>query len=149
MRRATRIRASAIVLGAMLASCHATPSGPARTDAGDAGGPDGGDEDVAGTEAGAVLGPCAPGGQDACPAGSMCVQGCPSSGAAGAKPPGGLCSAPGRESCGCGIIPSPCTTPGLDCLLPACCDNQGLCVTPQEKATICAGPDAFRFACAP
>jgi hypothetical protein len=48
-----------------------------------------------------------------------------------------------------GIIPDPCTTPGLDCLNPACGDYDGLCVTPQEKATICAGPDAFRFQCGP
>lgn len=46
-----------------------------------------------------------------------------------------------------GVIPDPCTTPGLDCLYAACGDYEGVCVTPAEKTAICAGPDAVRFAC--
>jgi hypothetical protein len=31
--------------------------------------------------------------------------------------------------------------------MPSCCDYAGLCVTADEKAAICAGPDALRFQC--
>jgi hypothetical protein len=93
-------------------------------------------------EAEVGLDPCIPDAGGACPAGSICVEGCP-------RPtsPGGLCTVPGRERCGMGIVPNPCTTPGLDCLYAACGDLEGLCVTPTERARICAGPDAVRFAC--
>jgi hypothetical protein len=96
----------------------------------------------------AALGHCDPLGAP-CGGGVECVEGCPVSARPGAGPRGGLCRVPEREQCGCGIVPYPCTTPGLDCLMPACCDDEGLCVRPQEKAMICAGPDAFRFACGP
>ena len=33
--------------------------------------------------------------------------------------------------------------------MPACCDYQGLCVTPAEQAIVCNGPDANRFNCQP
>jgi hypothetical protein len=99
-------------------------------------------------EAGAPLGSCRPGTADSCSAGSTCVAGCPMGSNPMVTTPGGLCSAPGRETCGCGVVLSPCTTPGLACLLPSCCDFEGLCVTPSERAVICSGPDAIRFDCA-
>jgi hypothetical protein len=98
-------------------------------------------------DAGAPLGPCRPGAADACPVGSSCVQGCPNVSSPTLTTPGGLCSVPGRESCGCGVVLSPCTTAGMGCLMPACCDFEGLCVTPAERVAICSGPDALRFNC--
>ena len=127
-----------LLLGLALAGCH-TAAANAPDASGDAA------PDAAPAEA---LGHCDPLGAP-CSGGVECVEGCPFSVRPGAGPRGGLCRVPGREQCGCGIVPSPCTTPGLDCLMPACCDDEGLCVTPQEKATICAGPDAFRFDCRP
>jgi hypothetical protein len=54
----------------------------------------------------------------------------------------------GRETCGCGGVDQPCTTPGLDCLYPSCCDYQGLCLTPTERQAVCSGPMAAKFNCA-
>jgi hypothetical protein len=82
-----------------------------------------------------------------CPPESTCVEGCPFGSSATITSPGGVCSIPGRESCGCGVVAQPCTTPGLECLMPACCDYGGLCVTPEEKAAVCNGPDGVRFRC--
>jgi hypothetical protein len=153
---------SAFLWSVALSGCHSALSiggdGDAgRLDAADASSAEAPDTSSAGgdaipsVEAGAILGFCLPGAAGACPSGSQCVPGCPyqPNSLRPIKGPGGLCSVPGRESCGCGIVPAPCTTPGLDCLMPACCDYEGLCVTPAEKATICAGPDAVRFACGP
>lgn len=96
---------------------------------------------------------CIPGALAHCSSGSTCVEGCPSPTAAGPNSGisarGGVCSVPTRESCGCGVVLQPCTTPGLTCLMPSCCDYEGLCLTPDERATICAGPDAVRFHCGP
>jgi hypothetical protein len=138
----------ALLIGAALASCdsHAPTARDASVDAA----PDAALDDAAPHAAPAeALGHCDPLAANPCLGGVECVEGCPYSARPGAGPRGGLCRVPGREQCGCGIIPDPCTTPGLDCLMPACCDDEGLCVTSQEKATICAGPDAFRFECGP
>jgi hypothetical protein len=89
---------------------------------------------------------CTPGDSNPCSPQSTCIQGCPNKpGLVG--PPGGICSVPGRESCGCGVVDQPCTSPGFKCLYPSCCDYEGLCVTEEERAAICSGPDAPRFAC--
>jgi hypothetical protein len=89
---------------------------------------------------------CTPGDSNPCSPQSTCIQGCPNKpGLLG--PPGGICSVPGRESCGCGVVDQPCTSPGFKCLYPSCCDYEGLCVTQEERAAICAGADAPRFAC--
>jgi hypothetical protein len=96
----------------------------------------------------APLSHCVPGEPSRCPADSSCVAGCPYGQNASIPTAGGLCSVPGRESCGCGAVVQPCTTQGSTCLMPSCCDNEGLCVTPDEQAAICAGPDAVRFQCA-
>jgi hypothetical protein len=140
---------AALALGVALAGCHAnSPVGP-KADAGDANQRDEADEMSLDAPPGEALGHCVPGPNE-CVAGAVCVQGCiPRAYPGTGKPVGGLCTFPGRERCGCGIVPAPCTTPGFDCLSPACCDFEGLCVTPEEKAVICAGPDAFRFACGP
>jgi hypothetical protein len=90
---------------------------------------------------------CVPGDASACGSQSHCVEGCPSSALPAGNASGGICTGAARESCGCGVNPTPCTTPGLECLLPSCCDYEGLCVTPEERAAICKGPDAVRFAC--
>lgn len=90
---------------------------------------------------------CLPSSAAPCESGSICVEGCPSNPAL--PDPGGICSVPGRETCGCGAMPQPCTSAGLDCLMPSCCDYPGLCVTPDEKDVICGGPDALRFDCVP
>ena len=90
-----------------------------------------------------ILVACSGEGDPLCGQGSSCIGGCPLKGG------GGLCSVAGRETCGCGIIDQPCTTPGLECLYPSCCDYQGLCLTPDERQTVCAGPLAAKFNCAP
>ena len=90
-----------------------------------------------------ILVACSGQGDPLCGQGSSCIVGCPSKGA------GGLCSVAGRETCGCGIIDQPCTTPGLECLYPSCCDYQGLCLTPPERQAVCAGPLAAKFNCTP
>src|SRR5262245_49934475 len=46
-----------------------------------------------------------------CGAGSTCITGCPTSG-----PELGVCSVPGRDTCGCGGVLDPCETPGMICL---------------------------------
>jgi hypothetical protein len=92
---------------------------------------------------------CVPDQDASCPAESSCVQGCPFGSGPLIPNVGGVCSVAGRESCGCGLVPVPCTTPGTECLMPACCDYSGICVTPEERAAICNGPDGVRFDCAP
>jgi hypothetical protein len=90
---------------------------------------------------------CRPGQDDQCPSRSVCVEGCPFGFQSKIPSPGGICSVPGREPCGCGAFDQPCTTPGLHCLYPSCCDFPGICVTPDEETAICKGSDAVRFAC--
>lgn len=128
-------------LSVLATSCKNNPLQLTR-DASDATAP-GADGAREGADEYQPLGHCVPGGPGQCSAGSTCVHGCMNR----LLDPGGVCSVPGRELCACGFIPSPCTTPGLVCL--TCCDSgDGLCVTPAEKADICAGPDAKRFDCA-
>ena len=88
-----------------------------------------------------TLASCLPG-TNACGAGSTCIQGCPNAGS-----PAGVCSVPGRDSCGCGSVLDPCNTPGTVCLTPACCDYMGICVTTGERAAICARPEGAHFDC--
>jgi len=95
----------------------------------------------------APLAHCIPAEPHGCVSGSKCVEGCPSSQSPQISAAGGICSVPGREACGCGVADMPCTSPGFKCLYPSCCDFEGLCVTQAERADICAGPDAPRFAC--
>lgn len=90
-----------------------------------------------------ILLACSGQGDPLCGQASSCITGCPSKGG------GGLCSVAGREMCGCGIIDQPCTTPGLECLYPSCCDYQGLCLTPAERQAVCSGPLAAQFNCTP
>ena len=89
----------------------------------------------------ATLASCLPG-TNACGAGSSCIQGCPNAGS-----PAGVCTVPGRDTCGCGGVLDPCSTLGTVCLMPACCDYQGICVTPAERAAICARVEGARFDC--
>jgi len=92
-------------------------------------------------DAGILVG-CSGEGDPLCGKGSSCIEGCPDKGG------GGLCSVVGRETCGCGaIVYQPCTTPGLQCLYPSCCDFQGLCLTPAERQAVCSGPLAAKFNC--
>jgi hypothetical protein len=80
-----------------------------------------------------------------CPPDSYCIEACyytPNGG------PGGVCAVPGRDGCGCGVVFDACEDPGLQCLMPSCCDWQGVCVTPEERAKVCAGAAAPRFDCA-
>jgi hypothetical protein len=136
--------AGALLLGIWLWGCSSSSNEPSvHPDAGATHGDAAAEAPVDAPSEG--LGPCAPNAADACGASSVCVEGCAIAG----KPVGGLCTVPGRPRCACGIVASPCESPDLDCLLPACCDLEGLCVTAAEKAKICAGPDAFRFACGP
>ena len=107
--------------------------GPSSTDGADAG------------VGGAPLASCAPG--SACGSGSTCIEGCPASAKPSVGAVGGICSVPGRDSCGCGAAIDTCTTPGTLCLMPACCDYEGICVTPIERAAICARPEAAHFDC--
>lgn len=88
----------------------------------------------------APLASCTP--TASCGAGSDCITGCPTSG-----PERGVCSVPGRDMCGCGAVLDPCETPGTVCLMPACCDYKGVCVTPAERADICSRPEGARFDC--
>ena len=94
------------------------------------------DATEAGTLASCLLG------TNGCGAGSTCVQGCPNAGSLA-----GVCSVPGRDTCGCGGVLDPCDTPGTVCLMPACCDYQGICVTPAERAAICARVESGHFDC--
>ena len=82
-------------------------------------------------------------GTNTCGAGSACIQGCPNAGSLA-----GVCRVPGRDTCGCGAVLDPCDTPGTVCLMPACCDYQGICVTPAERAAICARVESGHFDCA-
>jgi hypothetical protein len=122
--------ATALTLPALVQACGgADPSGPSAYDAA------------------TPLAHCVPGEASSCVTGSHCVEGCPSNLLPSGVARGGICTGVGRESCGCAANPAPCTTPGLECLLPACCEAEGVCVTPEERTAICAGPDAVRFAC--
>ena len=94
---------------------------------------------------GAALASCAPG--SSCGTGSTCIAACPVPQDAAGGATGGICSVPGRDSCGCGIIADPCGSPGTLCLMPACCDYSGVCVTPTERAAICARPEGVHFDC--
>jgi len=82
-----------------------------------------------------------------CTAGSTCIEGCPGFGTSSSVPAAGICSVPGRDSCGCGVVADPCETPGTTCLMPACCDYPGICVTPDERVAICARPEGAHFDC--
>jgi hypothetical protein len=82
-----------------------------------------------------------------CGAGSTCIEGCPSSAEPSVGAVGGICSVPGRDTCGCGAVADPCDTPGTVCLMPACCDYEGICVTPTERAEICSRPESTHFDC--
>jgi hypothetical protein len=127
----------------LAAACNSASSAPQARDGSEEA------RDIGGLEVGAVgvaLGHCDPDQTNSCPASSTCVQGGPLH-FCGVTTKGGVCRVPGRESCGCSVNPNPCTTPGFDCLLPACCDFEGLCVTPAERAAVCAGPDRARFDC--
>jgi hypothetical protein len=95
---------------------------------------------------GTPLAPCAA--DSTCLYGLTCIEGCPASRLASATSAGGICSMGGRDSCGCGAVADACETPGTSCLMPACCDYQGLCVTPDERADICARPEGVHFDCA-
>ena len=57
----------------------------------------------------------------------------------------GVCKVPGRETCGCGAAAQACTTAGTSCLMPSCCDHQGLCVTDSERQAVCSGLMASHF----
>jgi hypothetical protein len=114
---------------------------------------DGGADAIAASDGGsdaasdaALLASCLPG--SACGAGSTCIDGCPASRLPANTTAGGVCSVAGRDTCGCGGVLDPCDTPGTVCLMPACCDFQGVCVTPAERAAICARPEGVHFDCA-
>jgi hypothetical protein len=98
-----------------------------------------------GGAAGTPLGPC--GSDSTCLYGLACIEGCPASRLPYYTSVAGICSMGGRDSCGCGAVADTCSTPGTACLMPACCDYQGLCVTAEERATICARPEAVHFDC--
>jgi hypothetical protein len=126
-------------------SCHPVPDAGAdrnRFDASDGStSPDGSD----GATDGGPLASCVPG--TACGSGSTCIEGCPASVRPSIGAVGGICSVPGRDTCGCGVALDTCQTPGTVCLMPACCDYEGICVTPAERAAICARPEAAHFDC--
>ena len=98
-----------------------------------------------GARDGGPLASCVPG--SACGSGASCIEGCPASAKPSIGSVGGICSVPGRDTCGCGVALDPCTTPGTACLMPACCDYEGICVTPAERAAICARPEGAHFDC--
>jgi hypothetical protein len=83
-----------------------------------------------------------------CLFGLTCIEGCPSSRLGLADPIAGICSIAGRDTCGCGAVDDTCETAGTVCLKPACCDYQGVCVRPEERAAICARPEGAHFDCA-
>jgi hypothetical protein len=101
-----------------------------------------------GSDAGSDRGPlasCEPG--SSCGSGSTCIEGCPASVKSSIGSVGGICSVPGRDTCGCGAVLKTCQTAGTSCLMPACCDYDGICVTPAERAAICARPEGAHFDC--
>ena len=98
-----------------------------------------------GGSAGSPLGSCMSG--NTCLYGLSCIEGCPASRLGLADAPPGICSIAGRDTCGCGAVDDPCETAGTVCLRPACCDFQGVCVTPDERAAICARPESVHFDC--
>ena len=89
----------------------------------------------------ATLKACAPN-VPPCGAGRTCILGC-----ARDNPERGVCSFPDRDSCGCGAVLDECETPGTTCLMPACCDYPGVCVTAVERAAICGRPEGAGFDC--
>ncbi len=95
--------------------------------------------------AGTPLGACSSSGT--CLYGLPCIEGCPASRLGVTNAPGGICGMGGRDTCGCGGVDDPCETAGTVCLQPACCDYQGICVTPEERVAICARPEAIHFDC--
>ena len=111
----------------------------------DAGPSDAVADQIEASDGGAALASCTP--DAGCGTGSMCIEGCPSSAKPSIGAVGGICSVPGRDTCGCGVALDPCTTPGTICLMPACCDYEGICVTPAERAAICARPESAHFDC--
>ena len=121
-------------------SCRPIPDAGMDRNASDAAG----GKDAA-TGDGGPLASCVPGGT--CGTGSTCIEGCPASARPSIGAVGGICSVPGRDTCGCGAVLDTCQTPGTVCLMPACCDYEGLCVTPTERAAICARPEAVHFDC--
>ena len=113
----------------------------------DAGGLDTPADQTDGGDSGSALASCEP--AAGCGTGSTCIEGCPSSARPSIGSAPGICSVPGRDTCGCGAVLDPCTTPGTACLMPACCDYEGICVTPAERASICARPEGAHFDCSP
>ena len=95
--------------------------------------------------AGGPLASCVPG--STCADGSRCIEGCPYASGFSANPANGICGVPGRDTCGCGAVLDPCSLPGTVCLMPKCCDYEGICVTPDERVAICARPEGSRFDC--
>jgi len=98
------------------------------------------------TDDAAMLASCGPA-ASGCGGGSTCIDGCPASHFPDAGSVGGVCSVPGRDTCGCGAVLDTCATAGTTCLMPACCDYPGVCVTPAERAEICARPESIHFDC--
>ena len=109
------------------------------------GGLDASVDQAEGGDSGSALASCEP--ATGCGAGSTCIGGCPSSAKPSIGSVPGVCSVPGRDTCGCGAVLAPCTTAGTTCLMPACCDYEGICVTPSERAAICARPEGAHFDC--
>jgi len=97
------------------------------------------------SDTGMALASCTP--AVGCETGSTCIDGCPSFAKPAIGAVGGICSVPGRDTCGCGAVADPCDTPGTVCLMPACCDYSGICVTPAERAEICSRPESAHFDC--
>jgi hypothetical protein len=131
----------------VLNACACRPVADAGTDRGSVGsdGSSSPDSSDAARDRG-LLASCEPG--SSCGSGSTCIEGCPASVRASIGSEGGICSVPGRDSCGCGAVLDACQTPGTVCLMPACCDYEGICVTPAEHAAICARPEGAHFDCA-
>jgi len=121
--------------------CGSSLQRPADGAAGTGGGDDGGNDGAADAPPAATLMACAPN-VPPCGAGRTCILGC-----ARDNPERGVCSFPDRDSCGCGAVLDECETPGTTCLMPACCDYPGVCVTPVERAAICARPESAGFDC--
>lgn len=137
-------------VGGSLGSGGVHASGGSRSDSAptEAGSRDANPEAIA-SDGGPSLKHCVPNQPGECSSGSICVEGCPYGWNSNIPSTGGVCSVPGRESCGCGAFLQPCTTVGLHCLFPSCCDFLGVCVTDAEERALCAGADAVRFRCPP
>lgn len=137
-------------VGGSLGSDGVHASGSSRSDSGptEAGSRDANPEASA-SDGDPPLKHCVPNQPGECPSGSICVEGCPYGWNSNIPNSGGICSVPGRESCGCGAFLQPCTTAGLHCLFSSCCDFLGVCVTDAEEQTLCTGADSLRFRCPP